>query len=70
MNSGIVARRGMTGRLPSQSTLLAVHSDDHMFLDVFAHDLSHTSIGEQPLDGLPPLDFGNPDSPAVEFPQA
>ena len=70
MTSDNVVSHGITGPSPSQSTLLGLHTDDQMFLDVFAHDLSHNIIGEQPPEGLPPLDFGNPGSPAVEFPQA
>ncbi len=56
------------GGLPSPSALqMTMHPDDQMFLDVFAQDLTQT--GAWPADGLPPLDFVTPDSPATEYPQ-
>ena len=70
MNSGTMPAYGNAGPFPSQSALLPMHPDDQMFLDVFAQDLGHTSVNGQSLDALPPLDFGNPGSPAVEFLQA
>ena len=68
MNGGAVPNHAYAG-LPAASPLqMTLHPDDQMFLDVFAQDLTQT--GAWPADGLPPLDFASPDSPATEYPQA
>ena len=68
MNGGSAPSPSLAGL--SSPSPLQMHPDDQMFLDVFAQDLTQTGIGAWPTDVLPPLDFGNPDSPSIEYPQA
>lgn len=70
MNGETLPSPGLAGLSSPSPLRMAVHPDDQMFLDVFAQDLTQPGIGAWPTDGLPPLDFGNPDSPAIEYPQA